>query len=222
MKESEDLGPGVQDKTPGSGKWLIGGGLAAAFAATLCCLGPLIFAGLGLGAFAAAGFFHEMRPLFLGLALLFVAAAWIWDWRKSKKASCETPEADSACETGCARRLRTGLVLFTVVALLLGASPYLLEGWVARTGGAGTNTAANETANEVSDLAIWDAELEGLYCPSCTPGLQRAFQQVDGVDAAEVTYRPQRAVVRYDPERVNAERFREIVDEFGYRVVDNE
>lgn len=194
----------------GSGKWLLGGGLAAAFAATLCCLGPLVFAGLGLGAFVAAGFFHEMRPLFLGLAILFVAGAWIWDWRKRKLASCET---------GCNTRSRLGLSVFTAVALLLGASPYILEGWAERTGETSISSGTTTAGSEVSSLAAWDADLEGLYCPTCATGLQRAFENVDGVEAAEVTYRPQKALVRYDSERVKSERFREIVEEFGYSVV---
>ena len=89
---------------------------------------------------------------------------------------------------------------------------------MAQTGGAGIGATATETVNGASNLAVWEAELAGLHCPTCTSGLQRAFQQVDGVDAAEVTYRPQKAVVRYDPDQVNAERFREIVEEFGYAV----
>lgn len=203
----------------GSGKWLVGGGLAAAFAATLCCLGPLVFAGLGLGAFAAAGFFHEMRPLFLGLAILFVAGAWIWDWRKRKLASGKNVESGATCKTGCNTRSRLGLSVFTAVALLLGASPYILEGWAERTGGTSIRAGTITAGGEVSSLAAWDADLEGLYCPTCITGLQQAFENVDGVEATEVTYRPQKAVVRYDSERVEGKRFREIVEEFGYSVV---
>ncbi len=58
---------------------------ASGFAATLCCLGPLVFTALGLGDFATAGFFHELRPFCLGVAFLLVAAAWDWNWRKRKQ-----------------------------------------------------------------------------------------------------------------------------------------
>lgn len=201
----------------GSGKWLLGGGLAAAFAATLCCLGPLVFAGLGLGAFAAAGFFYEMRPFFLGLATLFVAGAWIWDWRKRKLDSRESAETGRAAN--CNTRSRLGLTVFTAVALLLGASPYILEGWAERAGGTSIHSRTTTASSEISSHAAWDADLEGMYCPTCALGLQRAFEKVDGVEAAEVTYSPQKALVRYDSERVKSERFQEIVEEFGYRVV---
>jgi len=199
--------------SPGSGKWLLGGGLAAAFAVSLCCLGPLAFAALGLGTFAAAGFFHEMRPLFLGLAILFVAGAWIWDWRQRKLASCKN------VETGCNTRSRLVLTVFTALALLLGASPYILRGGAEQTGGARLSTAMTTADSEVTSLAVWEGGLEGLYCPTCTTGLKRAFEEVDGVKTAKVTCRPQRAFVQYDSERVKSERFQEVVEDFGYSVV---
>lgn len=116
--------------TPGArndGKWLLGGGLAAAFAAALCCLGPLVFAGLGLGAFAAAGFFYELRPLFLGLAILLVTGAWIRDWRKRKHALRAGAARAGVCAGACERRSRVALILITIAAFLLAASPSILE-----------------------------------------------------------------------------------------------
>ena len=53
------------------------GGIIAGIAASICCIGPLVLVALGLGA-AAAGlieFFTPLRPVFIGLALLFLGFA---------------------------------------------------------------------------------------------------------------------------------------------------
>ena len=41
-------------------KWIIGGGLAAALGASMCCIGPAIFFTLGLGSFTAAGYSDDL------------------------------------------------------------------------------------------------------------------------------------------------------------------
>lgn len=48
------------------------GGLAAAFLASLCCVGPLLFVSLGVGA-GLAGTFEPLRPLFGILMLAFLS-----------------------------------------------------------------------------------------------------------------------------------------------------
>lgn len=53
------------------------GGFIAGLAASICCIGPLVFVALGLGG-AAAGlieFFTPLREVFIGLALLFLGFA---------------------------------------------------------------------------------------------------------------------------------------------------
>ena len=62
---------------PESASVSLAGSVIAGLAASACCLGPLVFVALGLGG-AAAGlveFFTPLRPLFIGLALLFLGFA---------------------------------------------------------------------------------------------------------------------------------------------------
>ncbi|MBI4196017.1 MAG: mercury transporter MerT [Betaproteobacteria bacterium] len=59
---------------PGSANVPLTGGVIAGLAASICCLGPLALVALGLGG-AAAGlveFFTPLRPVFIGLALVFL------------------------------------------------------------------------------------------------------------------------------------------------------
>lgn len=61
----------------GSANVSLSGGVIAGLAASICCIGPLVLVALGLGG-AAAGliaFFTPLRPVFIGLALLFLGFA---------------------------------------------------------------------------------------------------------------------------------------------------
>jgi mercuric ion transport protein len=62
---------------PGLVKAPLAGGVIAGMGAAICCIGPLVFVALGFGG-AAAGliaFFAPLRPVFIGLALLFLSLA---------------------------------------------------------------------------------------------------------------------------------------------------
>lgn len=52
------------------------GALSAFFVATLCCVGPLILGGLGLGGLMASSTFVAYRPIFLIIAFLLLGYAW--------------------------------------------------------------------------------------------------------------------------------------------------
>lgn len=68
---SADAGKSASPNVP------LSGGVIAGFAASICCIGPLVLVTLGLGG-AAAGliqFFTPLRPVFIGLALLFLGFA---------------------------------------------------------------------------------------------------------------------------------------------------
>lgn len=49
--------------------WTLVGSMAAAVASSFCCLGPVMFAALGVGSISLQRFFWTWRPLFLAVAL---------------------------------------------------------------------------------------------------------------------------------------------------------
>jgi mercuric ion transport protein len=105
------------------------GGVLAAFFASVCCIGPLIFAALGVGA-GAAGFFGgsarfaasmiPYRPFFVLATIAFLGLGFYSVYRR-----------ESVCDgTQCSKdRLRkTKMLLWgtSIVSLILVFSPYLL------------------------------------------------------------------------------------------------
>lgn len=70
-------GGGTATGKSGAANAPLTGGVIAGFAASICCIGPLVLVAVGLGG-AAAGlieFFTPLRPVFIGLALLFLGFA---------------------------------------------------------------------------------------------------------------------------------------------------
>jgi mercuric ion transport protein len=106
----------------GSANVPLTGGVIAGFVASICCIGPLVLVALGLGG-AAAGlieFFTPLRPVFIGLALLFLGFA-----------AYRLFIAPTVCATGTAcadpRSLRNQRLLFigsVIVVAALVAFPW--------------------------------------------------------------------------------------------------
>jgi mercuric ion transport protein len=112
------------------------GGVAAAFLGSLCCVGPLLFVTLGIGA-GLASTFEPLRPVF-GMLMLVVLAVGFWAVYGRRTAllpraavgRSETVAADAACApaSACAapaRRGRDVAILWsaTVVAIVLWTFP---------------------------------------------------------------------------------------------------
>lgn len=65
------------------------GSLVTSIMASICCIGPIVFALLGV---SGAGFllrFERYRPIFIVIALLFLGMAFIFTYRKKDAAHCE-------------------------------------------------------------------------------------------------------------------------------------
>lgn len=104
------------------------GGVVAAFLASLCCVGPLLFVSLGVGA-GLAGTFEPLRPIF-GVLMVALLAAGFWAvYRRRLAPAPQTHAHDVAAGDGvCApagvcvspvRRSRDVAILWSATALAL-------------------------------------------------------------------------------------------------------
>lgn len=108
-------------------------GLLAAFLASICCIGPMIFAALGVGV-GATGFLADTagalkallpyRPLFIGLTAMCLAVAFYGAYRKPRavEAVCQACVSASG-----ARPNRVLLWIIAGLAVALVLAPYWLE-----------------------------------------------------------------------------------------------
>lgn len=82
-----------QNKTPeNKSTWLIGGGVVAAIAASLCCIGPLILTIIGVSGAAAMAKFDILRVPMIIIVIILFGTAGFYLFRKK-----EVCEPESIC-----------------------------------------------------------------------------------------------------------------------------
>lgn len=106
-------------------KATLAGGMIAAILASVCCLGPLVLVMLGVsGAWISnLTLLEPYRPVFIGVALAFMALAWRQIYRAPAAAQCEPGTLCALPQTNRVYRVMFW-VLSTLVLLALGF-PYL-------------------------------------------------------------------------------------------------
>jgi len=96
------------------------GAVAAAVAASACCLGPVLFATIGAGALGAASLRLEpYRPWFLALTATLLGVAFVTTYRR-KPDAC----ADGTCAPSARRATKTLLWVAAALVALLATFPY--------------------------------------------------------------------------------------------------
>ena len=126
-------GPGPRPSSTLRGQSLrratLGATVAAALAASICCIGPLAATLLGATSLGALVAFHKYRPYFTGITLLFLAGAFYMTYRKKPEAC----EPGSVCAVAGPTRVerinRVVLWGVTVIGLLVLTFP-TWSGWI--------------------------------------------------------------------------------------------
>jgi mercuric ion transport protein len=107
----------------------VGGAVAAAFAASLCCVGPIVLAALGVGGAGLLVKFEAYRPYLATLTVLLLVAGFYLTYRRPRLAhgtAAGTPVCE--CERSTASRLgRVALWVASVVVVVLLSFPYWAE-----------------------------------------------------------------------------------------------
>lgn len=99
----------------------LAGALVAGFAASACCLGPLVLATIGVSGAASALALAPYRPYLLVLTAAFLGLAFYLTYRRPAGAC----GPGNACEMPKANRVGTMLLwLVTLVVVLAATFPY--------------------------------------------------------------------------------------------------
>lgn len=98
--------------------------VAAAVVASACCLGPVVFTAAGAGALSAAAVSLEpLRPWFLGLTGLLLAAGVYSVYGRSASEDCAIP----ACPPSSRALRRTALWIVAAIVAVIAAFPYYAD-----------------------------------------------------------------------------------------------
>lgn len=71
-------------------------------------------------------------------------------------------------------------------------------------------------SGEQEGLLTVTLSVENMYCAACPMMVRRTLEDVDGVSAAEVSYRDKTAVVIFDPAKCSAEQLTTATARLGY------
>jgi mercuric ion transport protein len=196
----------------------LGGAVAAAFAASACCVGPLLFVVLGLGAFGAAAALETARPYLLGAAVLMLA----FGFYRTYFRRAEVCAPGGQCSTpGVSRVSRISLWLATTAVLAFAFSPYYVGTLADRLRPARQpeveRSAASQTSPPEASSSRATFKVTGMTCAGCATTIRIALERTPGVRSAEVSYDRREAVVEYDPGAVTPEKLRDAINETGYK-----
>lgn len=175
--------------------------LASALFASICCIGPLVLLGLGLGGAGLAASLARYRPAFLVLTAAFLGVAFYLAYRR-REATCP----DGSCEMRSgSKTMKAALWAVTAAAVGLASFP----SWSTLL--FGRSPAAVATANaETVKLAV-----SGMTCSGCAAGIEKALLEVPGVRSASVDFDGGDATVVAEPGAVPVARLLDAVKSAG-------
>lgn len=188
-------------------KTLASASIVSAVLASLCCIGPLVAVGLGLGAFSAATFFESLRPYLLTATGALLAGAFYLTYRKQPLEKCE----GDVCAVGPDQKSKKILLwVITAAVAAFAAFPYYSSVF---WGGGATASASTTTAGEL-ETAVFD--VEGMTCAGCAASIDNALKSTSGVRSATVDLEGKIARVSYDPSRATTERLLTVINDTGF------
>lgn len=217
-------------------KTVLGGAIVAAFAASLCCIAPLVFVLLGMGSLGMAAIFEPFRPYLMVSAVLLLALGYYWIYFKSdKSAACAS--GDEECETKpVSRASRFGLWFATFAVILFALTPYITasitnslgtkepvlvksdDDCFIRDKASNTNNAVSTDNQLPANTKRVTFAVTGMTCITCEPAIRIALEKTPGVKRADVSYERGNAIVDYDPNETNPEKLRDVINGTGYKV----
>ncbi len=194
---------------------VLGGGMFAALAASLCCVGPVLFALLGVGAFGASSVFLSLRPYLLAVAVLALAFGFYRAY--FRREACAPGEACATEPVSQASRAVLWIAAAGVLAFAL--SPYYV-GYIAAAftrSAQPAPMAAPAVSTQTSALETVTVEVTGMDCQSCEVPIKAALNKTPGVRSADVSYERGNAQIDFDPQQTDMNQIKRAIDSTGYK-----
>lgn len=180
-------------------------GILSAVLASVCCLGPLLLAVLGLGSLGLGAALGRYHWWFIGAAIVLLAYAW-----RSYVAEAHRCRA-TRCQMARGRTTGAALTLASVVvATLVGLNLYTYASQR-------REIVESQTPLMRGPLASATIPVQGMTCFTCELTVESSLKRLPGVADADATVAGQVARVEYDPSRVSVEELVAAIDKTGYQ-----
>ncbi len=189
---------------------LIGAGLLTAFAASLCCITPVL--ALIAGTSGLASFFswlEPFRPYFIGLSILVLAFAWYQKLKPKMEIDCD-------CETDEKPKFIQGkkfLGIVTAFAIILLCFPYY-------SGIFYSNTETQAIITDKSEIKVTEFKITGMTCSGCEKHVDHEVNKLSGIIGLKASYENGNAVIEFDKTKVEERAIVEAINSTGYEVTE--
>lgn len=115
----QDVQPAAPDR---SRRWSLAtsvSSIISAFIASICCVGPLVFALLGIGGAGLLVKFEPYRPYFMAVTFALLGAGFYFTYRKPKDAAGSMATGGPECACPAPRANRAGKIMLWVATILV-------------------------------------------------------------------------------------------------------
>lgn len=186
-------------------------GLISAFAASLCCITPVIALLAGSSSIAANfSWIEPARPYLIGLSTAVLAFAWYVKLKPAKAndidCNCETTKKVSFLQS------KTFLSIVTVFAILMMTFPLYAKVFYPKPKTQATILAAVDNKQQVKFT------IQGMSCAGCELEVNNELSKVNGVIAYKTSYATKSSLVTFDKSKVDVKTIAEAISKTGYTV----
>ena len=200
----------ISIKSPGT---FTSTGLLSAFAASLCCITPVMALLAGSSSIAANfSWIEPARPYLIGLSIAVLAFAW---YQKLKPA--KTNDMDCNCETTKkASFLQTNFFLgiVTLFAILMMTFPLYAQLFYPKPKVQAAMVATVDNKQQVK------LTIQGMTCEGCEEHVNNELSKVAGILTYKTSYASKSSLVIFDKSKVDVKSIAAVINKTGYTVKD--
>ncbi len=189
---------------------LIGAGLLAAVAASLCCITPVLALVAGTsGLLSTFSWLDPARPYFIGLTVFVLAFAWFQKLKPKKEidCNCETDEKPKFIQT------KTFLGIVTVFAIVMLAFPHYAHIFY-------PTTEKQVIVVDKSNVQTVEFAISGMTCAGCEEHVNQEVNKLSGILKSTTSYKNENAIVEFDNSKTNITEIEKEINGTGYSVTD--
>ncbi len=189
-----------------------GVGLLSAFAASLCCISPIIALFAGSSSLASNFLWLDpARPYLVGLSIAILAFAWYLNLKgvKSSDLDCNCQATNKPLFI----QSKSFLSIVTLFAIIMMAFPLYADKFYPRPK-AGTTRISIAGTNQQAVFNI-----QGMTCQACEAHVDNELSKVNGVLAYKTSYSNGNTLVTFDRSKVDIQTLETAIQRTGYKVL---
>jgi copper chaperone CopZ len=198
----------ISIKSPGT---FTSAGLLSAFAASLCCITPVIALLAGSSSIAANfSWIEPARPFLIGISVAVLAFAWYVKLKPAK-----TTDVDCNCETtkkASFLQSKAFLSIVTVFAILMMTFPLYAKMFYPKPKVQAATLAVVDNKQQVNFT------IQGMTCEGCEEHVNNEVSKVKGVLAYKTSYASRNSLVTFDKSKVDVKTIEAAINKTGYTV----